>query len=235
MPETTRIRDLPASEKPRERLLAKGADALRDSELIAILLRTGTQGLSAIDVAQSLLTKFGSLEALAKAPVDELRVKGVGRDKAVTLKAAFSLAKRMADELRHESPVLDTPEKLAALLREDNRLLEVEHFHVVLVNAKRRLIRVETLARGTLDSLVTHPRDVFRPAISANASAVFLPHNHPSGDPTPSEADIRFTRDIVRAGKLLKIDVLDHIILGRRTTDRGKDYVSLRELGYIYE
>ncbi len=218
MPEATRIRDLPASEKPRERLQAKGADALRESELIAILLRTGTQGLSAIDVAQSLLTKFGSLEALAKAPVDELRVKGVGPDKAVTLKAAFSLAKRMADELR-----------------EDNRLLEVEHFHVVLVNAKRRLIRVETLARGTLDSLVTHPRDVFRPAISANASAVFLAHNHPSGDPTPSEADIRFTRDIVRAGKLLKINVLDHIILGRRTTERGKDYVSLRELGYLYE
>ena len=218
MPEATRIRDLPASEKPRERLQAKGADALRESELIAILLRTGTQGLSAIDVAQSLLTKFGSLEALAKAPVDELRVKGVGPDKAVTLKAAFSLAKRMADELR-----------------EDNRLLEVEHFHVVLVNAKRRLIRVETLARGTLDSLVTHPRDVFRPAISANASAVFLAHNHPSGDPTPSEADIRFTRDIVRADKLLKINVLDHIILGRRTTERGKDYVSLRELGYLYE
>ena len=187
MPEATRIRDLPASEKPRERLLAKGADALRESELIAILLRTGTQGLSAIDVAQSLLTKFGS------------------------------------------------PEKLAVLLREGNRLLEVEHFHVVLVNAKRRLIRVETLARGTLDSLVTHSRDVFRPAISANASAVFLAHNHPSGDPTPSEADIRFTRDIVRAGKLLKIDVLDHIILGRRTTERGKDYVSLRELGYLYE
>ena len=218
MPEATRIRDLPAIEKPRERLQAKGADALRESELIAILLRTGTQGLSAIDVAQSLLTKFGSLEALAKAPVDELRVKGVGPDKAVTLKAAFSLAKRMADELR-----------------EDNRLLEVEHFHVVLVNAKRRLIRVETLARGTLDSLVTHPRYVFRPAISANASAVFLAHNHPSGDPTPSEADIRFTRDIVRAGKLLKINVLDHIILGRRTTERGKDYVSLRELGYLYE
>ena len=218
MPEATRIRDLPASEKPRERLQAKGADALRESELIAILLRTGTQGLSAIDVAQSLLTKFGSLEALAKAPVDELRVKGVGPDKAVTLKAAFSLAKRMADELR-----------------EDNRLLEVEHFHVVLVNAKRRLIRVETLARGTLDSLVTHPRDVFRPAISANASAVFLAHNHPSGDPTPSEADIRFTRDIVRAGKLLKIAVLNHIIFGRRTTERGKDYVSLRELGYLYE
>ena len=225
MPEATRIRDLPASEKPRERLLAKGADALRESELIAILLRTGTQGLSAIDVAQSLLTKFGSLEALVKAPVDELRVKSVGRNKAITLKAAFSLAKRMADELRHESPVLDTPEKLAVLLHEGNRLLEVEHFHVVLVNAKRRLIRVETLARGTLDSLVTHPRDVFRPAISANASAVFLAHNHPSGDTTSSEADIRFTRDIVRAGKLLKIDVLDHIILGRRTTERGKDYV----------
>jgi DNA repair protein RadC len=234
MPEATRIKDLPDSEKPRERLLAKGAEALKDSELIAILLRTGTQGLSAIDVAQSLLNKFGSLDALAKAPIEELCVKGVGRDKAVTLKSAFSLAKRLADELRHESPVLDTPEKLASLLREDNRLLEVEHFTVVLVNTKRRLIRVETLARGTLDSLVTHPRDVFRPAIAANASAVFLAHNHPSGDPTPSEADIKFTRDIIRAGKLLKIDVLDHIILGRRTAEREKDYVSLRELGYFY-
>ena len=128
MPEATRIKDLPDSEKPRERLLAKGAEALKDSELIAILLRTGTQGLSAIDVAQSLLNKFGSLDALAKAPIEELCVKGVGRDKAVTMKSAFSLAKRMADELRHESPVLDTPEKLASLLREDNRLLEVEHF-----------------------------------------------------------------------------------------------------------
>ena len=114
MPEATRIKDLPDSEKPRERLLAKGADALKDSELIAILLRTGTQGLSAIDVAQSLLNKFGTLDALAKAPVEELCVKGVGRDKAVTLKSAFSLAKRMADELRHELPILDTPEKLAA-------------------------------------------------------------------------------------------------------------------------
>ena len=141
----------------------------------------------------------------------------------------------MANELRQELPVLDTPEKLAQLLREDNRLLEVEHFHVVLVNAKRRLIRVETLARGTLDSLVTHPRNVFRPAITANASGIFLAHKHPSGDPSPSEADIRFTRDIVRAGKLLKIEVLDHIILGCRTVDRGKDYASLRELGYFYE
>ena len=234
MPEATRIKDLPDSEKPRERLLAKGAEALKDNELIAILLRTGTQGLSAIDVAQSLLNKFGSLDALAKAPIEELCVKGVGRDKAVTMKSAFSLAKRMADELRHESPVLDTPEKLASLLREDNRLLEVEHFHVVLVNTKRRLIRVETLAQGTLDSLVTHPRDVFRPAITANASALFLAHNHPSGDPTPSEDDIKFTRDIIRAGKLLKIDVLDHIILGHRTAERGKDFASLRELGYFY-
>ena len=234
MLDATRIKDLPSSEKPREWLLAKGADALRDSELIAILLHTGTQRLSAIDVAKSLLNKFDSLEALAKAPVEELCVKGVGRDKAVTRKSAFSLAKRMADEQRHELPVLDTPEKLAQLLREDNRLLEVEHFHVVLVNAKRRLIRAETLARGTLDSFVTHPSDVFRPAITANASAIFLAHTNPS-DPTPSEADIRFTRDIVRAGKLLKIEVLDHIILGRRTADLGKDYASLRELGYFYE
>ena len=131
MPEATRIKDLPDSEKPRERLLAKGAEALKDSELIAILLRTGTQGLSAIDVAQSLLNKFSSLDALAKAPIEELCVKGIGRDKAVALQSAFTLARRMAAEIQSTAPLLDTPEAVAGLLREECRPYGVEHFFAI--------------------------------------------------------------------------------------------------------
>ena len=224
-----------AQDRPRERLALEGADTLSNAELIAILLRTGLPGYSAIHIAQQLLAKFGTLDALARAPLEELRqVKGVGRDKAVTLKAAFTLARKMATEMRAESPLLDTPERIADLLREESRPQDVEQFRVVLLNTRRRLIGLETISQGTLDTLLVHPREVFKRAIAANASAVVLVHNHPSGDPTPSEADIKVTRDLIRAGQLLKIEVLDHVIIGRRTTERQKDYLSLRELGYFY-
>ncbi len=230
-----RIKDLPDSERPRERLSAHGADALNTAELIAILLRTGLRGASAVDVGRELITRFGTLDSLARASIEELcRVRGIGRDKAVTLKAAFTLARRMAAELRHESPALDNPSSVADLLREENRVYEVETFQVLLLNVRHRLIRVERVSQGTLDTLLVHPREVFRAAITANASAVVLVHNHPSGDPAPSEADIKATRDLIRAGQILKIEVLDHVILGRRTADRARDYVSLRELGHFY-
>ncbi|NBR86007.1 MAG: JAB domain-containing protein [Verrucomicrobia bacterium] len=230
-----RIKDIPASERPRERLAASGADSLGNSELIAILLRTGLQGKSALVIGQELLAKFRTLDRLSKASVKELcEVKGIGRDKAVTLQAAFTLARRMAAEIRAESPMMDNPERIADLLREDARGYDVEHFLVLLLNTRRRLIRVEPISQGTLDSIHVHAREVFKHAISANASAIVLVHNHPSGDPTPSDADIKVTRDLIRAGQLLKIEVLDHIILGRKTTERARDYTSLRELGYFY-
>ena len=235
MPTNPRIKDMAVQDRPRERLVLEGADALSNAELIAILLRTGLKGYSAIHIAQQLLAKFGTLDGLARAPLEELRqVKGVGRDKAVTLKAAFTLARKMAAEMRAESPLLDTPERIADLLREASRPQDVEQFRVVLLNTRRRLIGLETISQGTLDTLLVHPREVFKRAIAANASAVVLVHNHPSGDPTPSEADIKVTRDLIRAGQLLKIEVLDHVIIGRRTTERQKDYLSLRELGYFY-
>ncbi|HVR36841.1 MAG TPA: DNA repair protein RadC [Methylomirabilota bacterium] len=230
----TPIREMAACDRPRERLAAQGADALRNADLIAILLRTGTRGASAIHIAEQLLARFGSLESLARASLDEIRQKGIGRDKAIALKSAFTLARRMAGELRTELPLLDTPERIADLLREENRVYAVENFQVVLLNTRRRLIRVERISQGTLDTLLVHPREVFKPAITANASALVLVHNHPSGDPAPSEADIKVTRDLIRAGQLLKIEVLDHIILGRRTETRARDYASLRELGYFY-
>jgi DNA repair protein RadC len=234
MTTSTRIKDMPDRERPRERLVELGADGLRDAELIAILLRTGMKGTSAIRIAELLLDRFVSLGNLARASLDELRqIKGIGRDKAIALKSAFTLAQRMARELGHESPVLDTPERTRIVARK-NRLFEVEHFQIVLLNTRRKLIRVENVSRGTLDTILVHPREVFKLAIAANASAIVLVHNHPSGDPAPSEADIKVTVDLIRAGQLLKIEVLDHIILGRKTHERTKDFSSLRELGYFY-
>lgn len=235
MGENLRLKDQPANERPRERLVTRGPDALTHAELIAILLRTGLKGVNVVQVGQQLLQKFGSLNALALASVDELRkVPGIGRDKAATLVAAFALARRMEQERREESPVLDNPETVVSFLRESARLKSVEEFQVLLLNTRKRLLRVEKISEGTLDTVLVHPREVFRSAISASAAGIILVHNHPSGDPTPSDADIKVTRDLIRAGQLLKIEVVDHIIIGRASAERTKDYTSLHELGYFY-
>ncbi len=230
-----RLKDQPVGERPRERLIERGAQALSPAELVAILVRTGLRGTNALDIGKQLVCKFGSLGAMARASVDDLRsVRGIGPDKAVTLVAAFTLASKIAEELQRESPVLDNPEAVAELLREENRLKVVETFQILLLNTRRRLIRVEQVSQGTLGTILVHPREVFKSAIAARAAALVLVHNHPSGDPTPSEADIKVTRDLIRAGQLIKIEVVDHVILGRATVDRPKDYSSLRELGYFY-
>lgn len=231
----TRLKDQPVSERPRERLVELGPNALSPAELIAILVRTGLRGTNAVEIGKQLIQKFGSLSDMARASVDELQhIRGIGRDKAVTLVAAFTLAAKMADELKRESPVLDNPEAVANILRESNRVKQVETFQLLLLNTRRKLIRVEQISQGLLDTLLVHPREVFNAAIAARAAAVVLVHNHPSGDPTPSEADIKVTRDLIRAGQLLKIDVLDHVILGHVAEGRLKDYSSLRELGYFF-
>jgi DNA repair protein RadC len=235
MSDGLRLKDQPPGERPRERLVARGPDALSHAELIAILLRTGLKGTNVVQVGQNLLQRFGSLNALALASVDELRkVPGIGRDKAATLVAAFALAKRMEEERREESPVLDNPATVVNFMRETNRLKNVESFQVLLLNTRKRLIRVEPVSQGLLDTILVHPREVFRAAIAANAAAIVLIHNHPSGDPAPSEADIKVTRDLIRAGQLLKIGVIDHVIIGRASAERAKDYSSLRELGCFY-
>jgi DNA repair protein RadC len=235
MSESLRLKDQPESERPRERLAALGADALSHAELIAIILRTGLKGANAVEVGRQLLQKFGTLQSLAQASVTDLKkIRGIGQDKAVTLVAAFALARKMADELQLESPVLDNPENVVRLLREKNLIKNVETLQILLLNTRRKLIRLEEVSDGTIDTLLVHPREVFKSAIAANAAAVVLAHNHPSGDPTPSEADIKVTRDLIRAGQLLQIEVLDHIIIGRATRERPKDYVSLRELGHFY-
>jgi len=184
--------------------------------------------------AEALLGHFGGLTSLAQASFDDLQmIKGIGKSKAAAIKSAFLLAQRLSRESYPEPPLLDTPDRLADLLREPNRVYTVETFQVVFLNTRRRLIGFQALTQGTLDMILVDARTVFAPAISKRASAIILAHNHPSGDPTPSEADIKVTRDLVRMGQLLKIEVLDHIILGRRTDERPRDYVSLRELGYL--
>jgi DNA repair protein RadC len=181
------------------------------------------------------MQRYGTLTILAQASLDELReLKGVGPSKAAAIRAAFLLAQRLSREAYAEPPLLDSPDRVADLLREDFRIEPVEQLRVLLVNTRRRLMAVHPLAQGTLDTLLVHPREVFRPAIAARAAAIILAHNHPSGDPTPSEADVRVTRDLIKAGQILKIEVLDHVILGQRTTERPTDFASLRQLGFFY-
>jgi len=231
-----KLKDQPASERPRERLRDQGPESLSPAELVAILLRTGLKGTNVLEIGKRLVKRYGSLDALARATWKELAEEpGIGPDKAVTLVAAFTLARRLVQELHAGSPLLDTPEAVAGLMREETRTCQAEVFQVVLLNTRRHLMgRPVKIADGTLDTILVHPREVFKPAIAANAAALVLVHNHPSGDPTPSESDIKVTRDLIRAGQLLKIEVLDHVIIGRATQERPKDYVSLRELGYFY-
>ncbi len=186
--------------------------------------------------AQLLMERFGGLSHLARASCHELQeLKGIGKSKSAAIRSAFLLAQRLSQEAYQDAPMLDTPERVADALREPNRLHEVEHFQVVCLNTRRRLISIENVGQGILDQVLVHAREVFAVAIARRASAIILVHNHPSGDPTPSDADIRMTRDLIRAGQLLKIQVIDHVILGYRTVERPRDFSSLRELGFFYD
>ena len=186
--------------------------------------------------AATVCQNYASLTAIQRADPDELyNLSNVGRVRVTQLRAALELASRLTREVLTETPVLDQPDKVADDLREEIRPYSTETLFVLLLNTRRKLIRSVQVSTGTLDTLLVHSREVFRAAICASASAIVLCHNHNgSGNPEPSEADIKVTRDLIRAGQLLKIEVLDHIILGSRTTERAKDFVSLRELGFFY-
>lgn len=187
-------------------------------------------------IALVLVSRYGSLSEMAKAPMEELQtIAGVGPKKALQIQAAFELARVLSRETALDQPYLDTPERIASLFREEARVYTVEIFQVILLNTRRRLLKIVSIAQGTLDSVNIHAREVFKTAISMNASALVLAHNHPSGSCEPSEADVRVTRDLVRAGQLLRIEVLDHIVLGRATAEQPKDYFSFKEAGYMYE
>ena len=229
---TLKIHELPEQERPREKLAAHGAAALSDSELIAILLRTGIPGANAVDVGRQLILQFGSLAALSRASLTELaKIKGVGPTKAVQLAAAFGLASRLAKESLTDTP-LDTPARIYELLGAEMRQLGKESLRVVLLDSKLRLLHVEQVSLGSLNECLAHPREILRPAVLHNAFAFILVHNHPSGDPSPSDADRRVTIRMAEAAKMLQVNFFDHIILGSPSADRAP-YFSFREAGVI--
>jgi DNA repair protein RadC len=230
-----RVADLPSRQRPREQLERVGAEHVSDEILLAVLLRSGIRGLSVVDLAQALLVEYGSLTALARASVEDLsRLKGLGKVKAQVLKAALELAQRLAEESRPVAHAVKTPEDAAGVLREKARVREEEAFWVLLLDAKNRLRREPVeITKGLLDASLVHPREVFKEAIRTSCAAIVLAHNHPSGDPTPSAEDIRITRQLVDAGGIVDIRVLDHIILGRAREGEARDFVSLREAGVV--
>lgn len=222
------IREWREDERPRERLLRYGAETLSDAEVLAILIGSGTRGFSALDVARELLQRFGNLTELSRRDVSELRaVRGMGTVRAVVLSAAFELVRRIQAEPFTARRVIRSPEDVARMYIPRLRSARTESFRVLLLNAANQIIREVVVSEGTLTASLAHPREVFRLAITESAAAVILLHNHPSGNTEPSPEDIALTRQLVQAGKLLDIPVLDHIIIA------GEAYVSLRERGVL--
>lgn len=221
------IKDLPLHERPRERLLSSGPPALSDAELLAILLRTGTNRETAVQMAEKILLEFGGLQELPRRTVDELTaLKGLGQAKAVTLLAAMELAVRLASRRRAAVPI-SSPADVAGLVMEEMRNYRREHFRVVMLDVKNKVLGTEEISIGSLNTSLVHPREVFRPAVLKSCAGIILVHNHPSGDPTPSGEDLEVTRRLCDAGKLMGIEVLDHVVIGD-----GK-FFSFREKGLL--
>ena len=221
-----RIKDLPEHERPRERLEAQGAEALSNAELLAILIKSGTPRETAIDLAHNLLARYGSLKALSNLSVKELSgTHGIGKAKACGIIAALELSRRIATHRDGLKPTITRPEDVVRLVSEEMSLLKKEVFRIALLNTRNELIKFVNVSEGTLTDSLLHPRETFREAIREAACSILLIHNHPSGDPTPSQCDLNITRELHEAGKLLGIEVLDHIIIG------NNDFKSLKELG----
>ncbi|MEK3731412.1 MULTISPECIES: RadC family protein [Paenibacillus] len=225
---TVLLRDIPHDERPRERMMRYGASALSHAELLAILLRTGTHRESAVHIAQRLLKEAGGIRQLVDLSIEEItQIKGIGTAKAIQLKAGVELGRRLAASRNVEPVIIRSPHDAAELLSEQMRYLQKEHFVCLFLNTKNHVIAQETLSMGSLNASIVHPREVFRAAIKCSSASLVCAHNHPSGDPTPSPEDISMTARLVEAGRIVGIDVLDHLIIGDGT------FVSLKERGLM--
>ena len=209
-----KIKDLPKSDRPREKLVAKGAENLKDSELLAILLRTGKAGKNVIEVAWQILAKHSKKRLLQMTYQDLVKIGGIDSAKATTLLAAFELAKRALEVNDTNLPTISNAKDAAAQLT-DIRELKKEHFVVLYLNAKNQLVHKETISMGTLNANLVHPREVFEPALKHSAAQIVAAHNHPSGDPKPSEDDIEITKRLTEAGKMMGVEVTDHVIVSK--------------------
>lgn len=229
-PYRPRICDMPEDERPRERLSHAGAQALSTSELLAILLRTGSGRESSLRLAERILANFQNLSGLGRASLEDLLgIRGVGPAKAAEIQAAFELGRRLSIATPTDKVRINSPADAAGLLQYEMSLLEQEHLRVILLDTRNQVKRIETIYVGSLNSAVVRVGELFRPAIRYNAAAIIVVHNHPSGDPSPSSEDVRVTREVVKAGRLLDIAVLDHLVIGR-----GR-FVSLKERGLGFE
>lgn len=225
------LKDLPAEERPRERLWKYGPEVLSNAELLAIIIRTGNRNETALALAQRMLSELGQgegLNFLVDATVEELtKVKGISMAKACAIKAAVELGKRIGGIKSTGKVFIRSPRDVANLLMNEMRYLKKEYFRTIQLNVKNQVLAVEDISVGSLNSSIVHPREVFKGPIRRSSAAIILIHNHPSGDPSPSREDIEVTRRLYEAGKLLGIDVLDHIIIGDGI------YTSLKEKGII--
>jgi len=220
------IKEMPETERPRERLARYGAGALSTVELLAIILRTGVAGNNVVNMALGLLTRYGGLNGLARASFAELCGEyGMSVAKSAQLKAALELGRRLLVEAPEQRPQITTPADAANLVQAEMQALEQEELRVLLLDSKHRVQDMRTVAVGSLNSNAVRVGELFREAIRANCAAVIVIHNHPSGDPTPSREDMAFTRQLIDAGRLLSVEVLDHLIIGRQR------WVSLMEQG----
>jgi DNA repair protein RadC len=221
------MKQLAKHDRPREKLQRFGVAALGDNELVAIILGSGSRECGALELANHVLECAGGLHALARRAPDELCIRGIGAARAAQIVAAVELGRRTLMRTAPERPQYHTPEQLACYLLPQYGAAPVEQFGIVMLDTKHRLIRVKVIAVGSLDSAVVYPREVFREAMAASAAAVVLFHNHPSGDPTPSTDDLLLTRRMLRAGDIMGIDVVDHLILA------DQRYYSVAEAGKL--
>lgn len=219
------IKELIESDRPRERMATFGAESLQTAELLAILLRVGMKGETAVDIGGRLLVRFGGLQGIQRATLAELsKERGLGLAKASQIKAAIELGRRLAQEVPAEKPLLSNPEAIYSLVGYEMAGYEVENLWVLLADMKNRLINIQKIYTGTLNASTVRVSELFRPAIEQNAASIVIVHNHPSGDPTPSTEDINLTRAVVQAGTLLDIPLLDHVIVGGH-----QRYLSMRQ------
>jgi DNA repair protein RadC len=221
------MKQLAKHDRPREKLQRSGVAALGDNELMAIILASGSREYGALELANRILERAGGLHALARRAPDELCVPGVGAARAAQIVAAVELGRRTLIRTALERPQYHTPQQLASYLLPQYGAASVEQFGIVMLDTKHRLIRVKVVAVGSLDSAVVYPREVFREATTASAAAIVLFHNHPSGDPRPSKDDLLLTYRMLRAGDIMGIDVIDHLILA------DQRYYSLAEAGEL--
>lgn len=222
------IKSLPSEDRPREKLIKKGASILTNSELLAILLRTGNKKENVVNLSNRIFNKY-NLKSLSKIELSELKkIEGIGEVKASQIIACFEFSRRLNSFKKDKNPKIQNAKDIVKIFEPEFSTLKKEHFKGIYLNSRKKIIKEETIFIGSLNESVVHPREIFKIALSENAAAIILLHNHPSGDPTPSKFDIEITKELIKSGEILGIEILDHIIIG------DNKYTSFREKELLF-